>query len=1398
MNIGYKPSQGSALKFVVSILVCVLLSILCEPTARAQITGTTDATQTPVAGAGHDYVHMLNETVNPESGSVSINIKVPVPPGRKLNLPFSFQYNSGGALFVAADWELGWGATWTSSTAPLTAGGWSYFLPSASRVWKTYTIPPQPPSPDGSTTCSATLGYIFTDANGTQHDLFMSHVYNNYPTTYNGNNYPVNYACQQSGFLSSETDAGGDGIVLSKLASPTSGQLNTAPSDGGILVADPDGTVYSFLSGPLTPQASDNALTVPIDGMGDRNGNGLGVQYTLYPNGNPQANEVSGFTMKDTLGRTAVLASNFGQGASVVTVSGISQPYTANWENWNYSGYTVNTQNETTGGDCAGSGGTFPGEAGTESVIQSLTLPNGQSYQFLYDSTYGTLKEVDYPTGGKVQYTWGPDSLSTLLETTDRNLYNACYMYLDTAAVQTRTVYDGSQQTLQQSFSYQTQRGTNGWSSKTTTVTTQDFIQDTTFQTIYTYSPVEVWCGPNGGAGNCSQVGVESSIAYYDINTNGGGLIKTVYKGWYDQNRLACEMVAYPNGLVSGTFYAYGPGGQITDKKEYDFGIINSSEILNVCPQVGTPNPPANPTRETVTTYQSFAATSMPTPSILDRPSSVIVCNGACPAGKVAETDYSYDQYGVASASTPMGTHNETYYSSGSTVPRGNLTTMTKQCLTSCANATTTYSYDETGQIVSMTDPCGNASCSDMPNSANHTTHFSYNDSYTSCNGNPPPAGNTNAYVTQIIYPSTSGTSHSVQLCYGYDDGQLRGSTNENGQTTAYKYSDPLGRLTESDYPDGGKTSIAYNDTKPSPTVTTTKEMNSSQSVVTVDVMNGLGVETNQELTDPQGTDSLSYKVLDGFGRPHHLYNPYRSTSDPTYGDITYVYDALGRTLSVTKQDNSIVSTSYSNNCTTVKDEAGKTRESCTDGLGRLKQVFEDPTGNNWETDYTYDALNDLISVVQGGSRSRNFQYDSLGRMTQSNNPESGIISYTYDANGNVETKHDARNITSTYSYDVLNRVTGFTYSNSDPSVSYAYDQSSCLGQPTCFNIGHRTTMADAGGAEYYAYDKVGRLISQKRTTCPSACINENTTYGYDLAGDLTTVVYPSGRIVNYVYDSAGRVSTAQDAKSGSYYAYGACANGLSSNGVCYAPQGSIAQMQTGSNVVTTTIFNVRLQPCWIYATTGTALAMNTSCTSTDPSPGNILDLQYCYYTRADGACQQSTTNNGDVMGIVNNRDSNRSQSFTYDPVNRIVTAQSEATYSASPNTCWGESYSYDQWANLYANSEVSSAYGGCVQDAPFSLSPTANNQFSGYSYDASGNILNDANSYSWNAESEITSAAGVTYTYDGDGNRVAKSNGKLYWYGLGGEILDESDGNGNVTDEYIFFGGKRIAHITY
>jgi RHS repeat-associated protein len=59
-----------------------------------------------------------------------------------------------------------------------------------------------------------------------------------------------------------------------------------------------------------------------------------------------------------------------------------------------------------------------------------------------------------------------------------------------------------------------------------------------------------------------------------------------------------------------------------------------------------------------------------------------------------------------------------------------------------------------------------------------------------------------------------------------------------------------------------------------------------------------------------------------------------------------------------------------------------------------------------------------------------------------------------------------------------------------------------------------------------------------------------------------------------------------------------------------------------------------------------------------------------------------------------------------------------------------------------------------------------------------------------------------VTYTgacperrrRDGDGKRVKKDNGTLYWYDVGGRVIEETDLNGNLVNDYIYALGMRLA----
>jgi RHS repeat-associated protein len=434
-----------------------------------------------------------------------------------------------------------------------------------------------------------------------------------------------------------------------------------------------------------------------------------------------------------------------------------------------------------------------------------------------------------------------------------------------------------------------------------------------------------------------------------------------------------------------------------------------------------------------------------------------------------------------------------------------------------------------------------------------------------------------------------------------------------------------------------------------------------------------------------------------------------------------------------------------------------------------------------WITSYTNDALDNLTQVVQNGSHTRTFTYDSLSRLITAANPENGTITYTYNPDGTVLTKKDARLITASYTYDALHRETGVTYSNGDPALTFTYDETNCLSLTACQNIGHRTSMTDGAGSEAWAYqvDPANfRSVHQERRTTNSSPSNitKTTTYYLNLAGNVTQLVYPTVRTVNYTYDAADRPSAAADSANGITYAtdWKTPGAGCLANAVCYTPQGSVYNMSigqttsyTGFNLSET--FNNRLQPNEIKA-------------------GTALDLSYTFVDPV------SLKNDGQAYKITNNLAGGRSQTFTYDQLNRITSAGTSITTGSA---CWGYQYTYDAWGNLLSQAGWTPTYNACTQTNMAGVTADGNNHVSGLSYDTSGNTLNDGtNTYTWNGESQLKTAAGVTYSYDGDGRRAAKVGSKLYWYGSGGEILSETDAAGTPRNDYIFFGGKRVAMV--
>lgn len=400
-------------------------------------------------------------------------------------------------------------------------------------------------------------------------------------------------------------------------------------------------------------------------------------------------------------------------------------------------------------------------------------------------------------------------------------------------------------------------------------------------------------------------------------------------------------------------------------------------------------------------------------------------------------------------------------------------------------------------------------------------------------------------------------------------------------------------------------------------------------------------------------------------------------------------------------------------------------------------------------TTYTYDLLGNLESVTNG-SQQRTFVYDSYSRLVSATNPEPGTTAYTYDSNGNVLTKTDARGQVISYCYDPLNRLIGKRYAAtvdcSSPltlDIQYTYDVPN--GMSPTFPVGRRTGMRDQSGSTAWAYDLVGRVKEEARTI---GSVAKNIGFTYNDAGLVESITYPQRDAggtrwtLNYGYDSAGRPTSVSDG-SGTYYA----------SAVTYWPHGPIYQATIGPMTIEDT-YQSRLQPATITART---------------SGSWLINLSYAY----------GTQNNGNISTITDNIDDSRTKRFTYDALNRI---QSFETW-----TC-GNEYKIDARGNLtefaeYPGKNLCRATLQPVDD---------NNRLIGHSYDLAGNMTDGGATY--DTEGRLGSIAGVTYIYDGDGGRVQKSSGTTYWGGTASAVLSESDAQGAVSSEYVYFAGARIA----
>lgn len=959
-----------------------------------------------------------------------------------------------------------------------------------------------------------------------------------------------------------------------------------------------------------------------IDWMRDRNGNLVTFSY------DPNTRNLTGVT--DPVGRSVTISS--GQGQSKVIAykgfGGADRTVTINIAPLSVStlrpGFQIRTQASLFPGL------TLPGANSnvTPPVISSVVLPDGRSYQFFYDD-YAELSRVVLPTGGAFEYDYaagltdGDPSGMLTDSNNERQVYRRVverrvYTSGGTgSAYSVKQVYGRPESSNSNAGYVEVQQCTSGPSAGA--CGTGAVLLGRERHYYYGSPRLSFNKQPTDYSG--WQEGKEYRTEAYDPLS--GVLLRKVDNTWeqpvdgatwpFQPAQSETSGAARPNGpqvtqvlttlsdtnqVVKQT-YSYDQYGNRTDTYEYDYVVAGSGQAATLLRRAHTDF-------VTAPAYVNADVNPALGAGLRGLPSVTWVSSDAAGANKAARTSYIYDQYAPAD---PGVTGHDAAYGAGF-MTRGNRTSATSYLnpVAPSGGITTTATYDVAGNVTSTTDARGK------------TSYIYYNDNFS--DGNNGRGAYTFPTGTQSAVPDLTGQYGSAYALttstkYDFYSGLAVSSTDANGKTTSFDYTDPLDRIKSVTRPDGGTTTYVYDRSMNAGVmndyVRTLTSLDSSRSIDSYQFFDGLG-RPNRFFLNEGGSPAVLITgdtQYDPVGRAYRVSNPYRTNGsgdavNPSNRWTTTACDALGRVTKVTMPDGARVHTAYSGTQVLVTDQANRQRVSMSDAHGRLTNVWEvkaaDPqnpdsgletvsfptpadvpaVSTGYRTSYTYDVMGNLRKVNQGG-QVRFFMYDSFSRLIRAKNPEQAAgsvvsnmtdsvtdnsqwsLAYGYDDNGNLTARVDARGVTTNYTYDGLNRNTLITYTRptvtdvaSTPDVKRYYDNAASgangLGRL------YYSEVVGISSSLFDSYDAAGRPLRYHQVFGVGGAWGQPfyVTRSYDKAGHVTSQTYPSGRNISYSYDAAGRMSSfAGNLGDGVQRTY--------STGVTYDEFGGIRQEQFGT-----------------------------------------------------------------------------------------------------------------------------------------------------------------------------------------------------------------------------------------
>lgn len=725
--------------------------------------------------------------------------------------------------------------------------------------------------------------------------------------------------------------------------------------------------------------------------------------------------------------------------------------------------------------------------------------------------------------------------------------------------------------------------------------------------------------------------------------------------------------------------------------------------------------------------------------------------------------------------------------------------------MTDANGNTTNYSYDEAGHLAVTTAPAvqvetaGGSPLTQRPVTSTGFNTFGEAVEEVDPNGNQTTtvydANGNKVSETQPPYtPAGSSTPLTATSTWTYDsDGNQLTSTAPGGQTTGYLY-DQLGDVAQITEPDGTTLHSTYdtNGEKLSSTGGT-----GATTQATYDYLGRQLTATTLERYPNARTltTTNSYAVTTG--------NPYganlASTTTPGGVTTTYGYDRAGEVTSVTDGAGNTTGYTYdfmgNRQKTTQPDNTWS--ETGYDAAGQPVSSKQYDASNTLlkQSSRVYDGVGNMVASTDANGNTSHFTYDAAGTITQETQPVTATTSITtsfgYDAAGHRTRFTDGRNNSWLYTYTpwgqqetVQQPATAQYTSAADSTTTNAYDANGQLvstTQPggvstamTYDKVGNLLTAsgqgADAATAtRSFTYDRNGQVLTADTAEAGTAGAKDHQaatheSFSYDDRGDLLSAGGSAGAssftyngdsspltrtdaagTTSYGYDTAGRLSTLNDAASGSAlsYTYGKL------NELSTIKYGSSGQLRTFT-------YNTA------HDLTGDTLMQGAT---------TLASIAYGYDKNGNVTSKNTTG----VTGASSN-------TYTYDQADRLASWNNGSTttaygYDASGNrTQVGSNvYTYDARDQLTSDGVHTYAYS--ARGTMTSDTSSANGQVT-YSADAFGNqITAGAHSYTLDAAGRnITDAVTAnqssrTFQYSGAGNTIASDGEYTYSYDPTGSL---------------------------